>query len=129
MTDPLSPSPVLTAALLRQLYQGGQRNFAAVILAGADLAGADLKGADFSYADLSGANLRGANLRGADLSYANLTEADLSDADLRGAMLIGTDLKTATVGGTQWTAADYDAETTHFPPGFDAPAAGMKADR
>ncbi|MEB3314243.1 MAG: pentapeptide repeat-containing protein [Cyanobacteriota bacterium] len=129
MTDPLPASPVLTATVLLQLYHSGQRNFETVILVGANLAGADLKGADFSYADFSGANLRGANLRGADLSYANLAEADLRDADLRGAMLIGTDLKTATVTATQWTAADYDPETTHFPPGFDASAAGMKADR
>lgn len=130
MTTPSVPvSQIATATDLLQAYAAGQRNFEYVILADTDLIGADLKGCDFSYADFSGANLSGCNLRGADLSYANLSDANLTEADLRGAMLIGTDLRTATITDTQFHQADYDPQETHFPPGFDPVQQELKADR
>jgi uncharacterized protein YjbI with pentapeptide repeats len=102
-------SSVETAEALLEAYRIGQRNFANTSLVSADLSGVDLKGADLSYADFS--------------------DADLSQASLRGAMLIGTDLREAIVEQTQFQAADYDPDETHFPKGFDLKAAGMRADR
>ncbi len=122
-------SSVETAEALLEAYRIGQRNFANTSLVSADLSGVDLKGADLSYADFSDADLSQASLRGADLSYARLCGTNLTAADLRGAMLIGTDLREAIVEQTQFQAADYDPDETHFPKGFDLKAAGMRADR
>jgi uncharacterized protein YjbI with pentapeptide repeats len=113
-----------SAARIIEEYSVGKRNFEKAELAEANLQNLDLKGSDFSYADLSTANLRGANLRGCDLSYADLSEANLQDADLRGAMLFSANLRQANLQGTHLEKADCDPNT-HFPPNFDAIAAGV----
>ena len=113
------------AQQLLELYHGGERNFQAIELIGAELNGAFLCDADFSQAEmmlaslnevsmeqtklnhafLSGADLIDAclykaelikaNLVGADLTQANLTEANLTGCNLGGANLSNADLSKA----------------------------------
>lgn len=123
------PNPINDAAELVSQYTAGKRDFTSIELSAVDLRNANLKGADLSYAELGKADLSGANLRGVDLSYANLNEANLSGANLRGAILIGTDLRHAELDAADLREADYDPDTTHFPPGFDPIQAGMRSDR
>jgi uncharacterized protein YjbI with pentapeptide repeats len=117
--------PISSAATLVEEYAVGNRNFERAELANANLQDVDLKGCDFSYADLSVANLSHANLRGCDLSFADLSQANLQNADLRGSMLFSADLRQADLQGTHLENADCD-HNTHFPPNFDAIAAGVK---
>jgi len=89
------------------------------ILAGADLSGAKLTNANLMDADLRNAIFRGTNLQGtvlmgaalsgndlsnvnlslANLAMADLSEANLTDANLTGVMMVGTDLRRATLKG------------------------------
>ena len=128
MSEAIPNSMTDVAELLNQ-YAAGKRNFTSIELSAVDLRTANLKGADLSYAELSGTDLSGANLRGVDLSYANLNQANLSGANLRGAILIGTDLRHAKLETADLREADYDPDTTHFPPGFDPIQAGMRSHR
>jgi len=123
------PNPIASAADLLNQYIAGKRDFTSIELSAVDLRSANLKGADLSYAELSGADLSGANLRGVDLSYANLSETNLNGANLRGAILIGTDLRHTKLETADLREADYDPDTTHFPPGFDPMQAGMRSIR
>ncbi|MGW2610931.1 pentapeptide repeat-containing protein [Streptomyces mirabilis] len=98
-------------------------------LTGIWLAGAVLVDADLHQADLRSAVLWHARLDSADLSATDLTGADLTGAvvkgtrfelaDLRGADLTGTDLATASLTGA------VSDDTTIWPTGFDAAAAGL----
>jgi len=123
------PNPIANATELLNQYAAGKRDFTRIELSVVDLRSANLKGADLSYAELGKADLSGANLRGVDLGYANLNEANLSGTNLRGAILIGTDLRHAKLEAADLREADYDPDTTHFPPGFDPMQAGMRSDR
>lgn len=123
------PNAIANTVELLNQYAVGKRDFTSIELSGVDLRSANLKGADLSYAELSGTNLSGANLRGVDLSYANLNQANLSEANLRGAILIGTDLRHAKLETADLREADYEPDTTHFPPGFDPIQAGMRSRR
>lgn len=123
------PNSITDIAELLNQYAAGKRDFTSIELSAADLRTTNLKGADLSYAELSSADFSGANLRGVDLSYANLNEANLNGANLRGAILIGTDLRHAKLETADLREADYDPDTTHFPPGFDPIQAGMRPDR
>lgn len=66
------------------------RNFAGLILSGADFSDADLTGANFAGANLTGANFKHARLIGANFEGANLTGANFAYADLTGATLPDT---------------------------------------
>ena len=88
-------------------------------LKGAKLNGARMRDIDLQEAVLDGASLNWAKLQGAHLERASLRFADLSAAQLQGAFLEGADLE-----GADLTGAVYNAQTTHWPEGFDAKAAG-----
>ena len=63
----------------------------------AKLHGVKLERADLSREDLRGQDLRATDLRGARLGETILSGADLSGADVRRAVLVGTNLKKATL--------------------------------
>jgi uncharacterized protein YjbI with pentapeptide repeats len=78
-----------------------------------------LRGADLSQLELSEANLSGADLRS-----ANLSGADLSDANLSGAELIETDLRFATMSGTNMSGTNMNRADLSYTDSIDADLSG-----
>lgn len=140
LLEPPTAPPVTAAAIRAGLIEEKKLNgleMPASDLRKAHLVHRELRGANFKNADLTGASLQGCDLRAADISGATLTGTILYSTDLRGANITKAKLKScnlmqARLEGADLTGAEivdctllatFD-ESTKWPSGFDAVAAG-----
>ena len=94
------------AQQLLELYHGGERNFQAIELIGAELNGAFLCDADFSQAEMMLASLNEVSMEQTKLNHAFLSGADLIDACLHKAELIKANLVGADLAQANLTEAN-----------------------
>jgi hypothetical protein len=133
----------MSARDILNAYAAGERDFMAVNADDVDLSGEDLRGASFLAASLRGADLSNSNLMHVQLKAADLTAAtlrgatvvasdsigadftgtDLSESDLTGAslqrgaftdaVLVGVNLGSARLGGSDFAKATLDHARLH----------------
>lgn len=140
LLEPPTTPPITAASIRAGLVEEKKLN--GLEMPGADLRNCsfvyrELRGANFKNTDFTGTSLQGCDLRAADVSGAifdhttlyladlrgaNLANAKLHSCDLRQARLEGADLRGAQIADCR-VLATFD-ESTQWPEGFDAVAAG-----